>query len=196
MDDNINFDELWAQQKTGTPDKETLLLKVAKFKKANYRKIILTNLSLMATAIFIVWVWLYFQPQLLTTKIGIVLIIIAILLFLGAYNQSLGLLKNPNTTITNNEYLKNLLALKAKQHFIQTTVLNLYFILLSIGIGLYMYEYARRMPIWGGILTYAITGLWLAFNWFYLRPRFIKKQQDKINEIISKFEAIQKQLDE
>jgi hypothetical protein len=74
--------------------------------------------------------------------------------------------------------------------------LNLYFILLSIGIGLYMYEYTSRMkPIWG-IVTYGITFIWILFNWFYLRPKQINKQKAKLDTIISKFEMVSNQLDE
>lgn len=76
-----------------------------------------------------------------------------------------------------------------------TTMLNLYFVLLSTGIGLYMFEYASRMTMFWGLFTYAITAVWILFNWLYLRPRQIKKQQTKLDEIISKFESINKQLD-
>jgi hypothetical protein len=32
--------------------------------------------------------------------------------------------------------------------------------------------------------------LYIAFNWFCVRPKQIAKQQDKINGLIEKFEAI------
>ena len=117
-------------------------------------------------------------------------------IFLFAYNKSLSLFKNHSNSQSNSDYLKNLLAIKAKQKFMETTMLNLYFILLSLGIGLYMYEYASRMkPIWG-IVTYAITFIWILFNWFYLRPKQINKQRAKLDAIISKFEMVNNQLDE
>jgi hypothetical protein len=62
------------------------------------------------------------------------------------------------------------------------------------GICLYMYEYAARMTMTAGIITYAVTLAWIAFNWFYLRPKTIKKQQAKLDELISKFERINKQI--
>jgi len=96
--------------------------------------------------------------------------------------------------INSNEYLKQLLKLKAKQLFLQSTMLNIYFILLSTGICMYMYEYTSRMTFLWAVISYGLTLLWIAVNWFYFRPRTIKKQQTKINELISKFEKLSQQL--
>lgn len=196
MNSNINFNELWAKQKTGVPNKEDLLSKINKFKKSNLKKLIKTNLLLIATSLFIIFIWAYYQPQMITTKIGIIITILSMVIFLIAYNQSFALFRKPTNTLSNSEYLKNLLAIKSKQQFMQTTMLSLYFILLSTGIGLYLYEFAQRMtPLWA-ILTYGVTSIWFLFNWFYLRPIQIKKQQSKLDEIINKFEMLIEQLDE
>jgi hypothetical protein len=55
----------------------------------------------------------------------------------------------------------------------------LYFILLGLGLVLYMFEYVLRMTLLDGLLTYGITGLWIAFNWFYLKPKNNKKATTK-----------------
>lgn len=196
MSDNINFKDLWAKQTSNAPNPENLIAEIKKMNQYNLRKLVFTNILLIATSIFIILIWIYYQPQLLTTKIGIILIILAIMVFLLAYNKSYSLFKGYRNSQSNRDYLKNLLAIKAKQKFMETTMLNLYFIILSIGIGLYMFEYASRMkPIWG-LVTYGITFLWILFNWFYLRPKQINKQRAKLDTIISKFEMVNNQLDE
>ena len=196
MDSNINFNELWSKQKTGKPDTQDLVSKMNKFKTANLKRLILTNLTLIATSLFIIFVWVYYQPQLITTKIGIILCVLAMVIFLIAYNQSFTLFRKTSNALSNTEYLKDLLVIKSKQQFMQGTMLNLYFILLAVGIGLYLYEYARRMTTFWGIFTYAMTGFWMLFNWFYFRPKQIKKQQSKLDEIISKFKMLNEQLTE
>jgi hypothetical protein len=72
--------------------------------------------------------------------------------------------------------------------------MSFYFIALTIGICLYMYEYASRMTFLGASLAYGLTLLWMAINWFFILPKQIKKQQFKINSLIEKFEEINKQL--
>ena len=196
MNSNINFNELWAKQKTGEPNKEDLLSKINKFKKSNLKRLIITNLLLIITSLFIIFIWVYYQPQMITTKIGIILTILAMVIFVIAYNKSFALFRKTTNTQSNSEYLKDLLAIKAKQQFMQTTMLNLYFVLLSTGIGLYMYEYTQLMTAFWGIFAYGITSIWILFNWFYLRPKQIKKQQSKLDEIIGKFEMLNEQLNE
>jgi hypothetical protein len=196
MNSNINFNELWAKQKTGEPNKEDLLSKINKFKKSNLKSLILTNLLLIITSLFIIFIWVYYQPQMITTKIGIILTILAMVIFVIANNQSFALFRKITTTQSNSEYMKNLIAIKAKQQFMQTTMLNLYFVLLSTGIGLYMYEYTQLMTAFWGIFAYGITSIWILFNWFYLRPKQIKKQQSKLDEIIGKFKMLNEQLNE
>lgn len=196
MNSNINFNELWAKQKTGEPNKEDLLSKINKFKKSNLKRLIIINLLLIITSLFIIFIWVYYQPQMITTKIGIVLTILAMVIFVIANNQSFALFRKTTTTQSNSEYMKNLIAIKAKQQFMQTTMLNLYFVLLSTGIGLYMYEYTQLMTAFWGIFAYGITSIWILFNWFYLRPKQIKKQQSKLDEIIGKFKMLNEQLNE
>jgi uncharacterized membrane protein YciS (DUF1049 family) len=52
------------------------------------------------------------------------------------------------------------------------------------------------MTAFWGIFAYGITSIWILFNWFYLRPKQIKKQQSKLDEIIGKFKMLNEQLNE
>lgn len=192
---NIDFKDLWKKQTVSQPNIEDLMARLKQFRKAGLRSLWITNILLFATSAFILFVWYYYQPQFISTKIGIVLTILAMVIYVVVYNQLLGSYKNIDATQTNQEYLQKLILIRKKQQFIQSTMLSLYFFLLGVGISLYMYEYACRMTIFWASFTYGITLLWIGFNWFYIRPKQIKKQQSKINELIARFEDINKQLD-
>lgn len=194
MDTNIDFKNIWKQQTSNKPNIEELLNRLKKFKNENLRRLILTNLLLIATSLCIGFIWYRYQPQMVTTKIGLALVILAMGIFLLTYNKLFMSFYKIDDTQSNTEYLQNLYLVKNKQKFMQTTMLNLYFIMLFLGICFYMYEYTSKMSPVSGILAYAATFAWIAFNWFYLRPRTIKKQQAKLNELINKFEEINDQL--
>lgn len=194
MSTNIDLKDLWQKQSISQPDIEDLFSKLKQFKKSNMRNLIKLNILLLATSAFILFIWLYFQPQFITTKIGIILIISAIFIFLFSHNQQISIFNKIDNALSNNEYLQTLIALKNKQQFLQTTMLNLYFVILSAGICLYMYEYTVRMTTVSAILTYAITSAWVIFNWLYIKPKTIKKQQAKLNDLITKFENISNQF--
>lgn len=191
---NIDFKDLWKKQTVSQPNIDDLLARLKQFKKAGLRTLWFTNILLFATCAFIVFIWYYYQPEFISTKIGIVLTILAMVIYLGFYNRLGSTFKNIDTTQTNQGYLQKLIEIKRKQQFMQSTMLSLYFVLLGIGIGLYMYEYVVRMTILWAVFTYGLTLLWMGFNWFYIRPKQIKKQQSKINELIAKFEDVNNQL--
>lgn len=193
--DNINFNDLWKKQTVNQPNIEDLKKRLVQFKKASLRSLWTINILLFATSAFIVFIWIYFQPQFVSTKIGIVLTIFAMVMYVVLYNRLLNYYKNIDADQSNHEYLQKLISIKRKQQFMQTKGITWYFLLLMTGICLYMYEYASRMKIQYAALTYIVTLLWIGFNWFYLRPKQIKKQQEKINNLISKFEEVDQQLD-
>jgi hypothetical protein len=193
---NIDFKNIWQKQKVNEPNFEDLLNKLKQFKSKSLRKLIITNILLLATSVFIGLIWYHYQPQMISTKIGIVITILAMAIYLLVYNKLFTFFYKTNSTQSNTDYLQSLYILKSKQGFIQTTMMNLYFIMLSTGICLYMYEYTSRMTPFMAVFAYGITLMWMGFNWFYTRPRTIKKQQTKLNELIGKFEEINKQLKE
>jgi len=194
MSSNIDFKALWQQQSVSEPDMKDLMNRLRQFKQSNIRRLIKTNILLIATSLFIGFVWYYYQPQFITTKMGIVITILAMVIYLFVYNKMFALFNKIDNTSDNSHYLQNLILIKSKQRFLQHTMMNLYFTMLTVGMCLYMYEYTSRMTMTAGTVTYTATLIWIVYNWFYLRPKTIKKQQAKLDDLISKFEGINKQI--
>lgn len=194
MSTNIDFKKLWKMQEMEIPDTAALFAKADKFKKKNFRKLLFANFILLLTVAFMLFVWYHYQPELITTKIGIVCGILAMVLYLFVYNQMATYLKSNNYEMDSFHYLQQLLKLKAKQLYLQTTITNVYFVLLGVGICLYMYEYTYRMTVLWAMITYGVTLFWIALNWFVIRPKTIAKQQKTVNELIETFEKINDQL--
>jgi hypothetical protein len=194
MSSDNNFKSLWSQQSTPMPDSKAVLEKAMRLKKKTRNKLIGMNLLLLSTAVFIVLIVIYFHPQMITTKLGVLLVVVAIITFVTATNlMSHGLFKS-NSEYSTKEYLDQFIRLKQKQEFLQKTMLTIYFIMLTAGLVLYMIEYTMRMTVLMAVITHGITFAWIAFNWFYLRPRAIKKQQAKMNEMIGMLENANRNL--
>lgn len=194
MKNNIDLKELWNKQGGTAPDAKELFDKIKRLKRNNLYALIATNIALLLTCAFIGFVWYYFQPEMITTKIGIVLAIIAMALYLFVYNQMIPLLVHVGYDMNNNQCLQQLLKLKEKQLFLQTTILNIYCILLSAGLFLYLIEYVLRMELIWAIVSYAVTFLLIVVVWSDFRLRKIKKQQAIINGLIDKLEVLERQL--
>ena len=63
----------------------------------------------------------------------------------------------------------------------------------SIGLLLYFYEIVYRDTV-VFIITYSIAFLYLAFMWFYIRPRNFKRQNLKMDETVRKLHDISNQI--
>lgn len=196
MNSNIDFKDLWKKQSGKQPGIEELFSKLKQFKQSRVRSLIKMNVLLLLTTVFILYIWYRFQPQLMTTKIGIVLVIAAMLVFLFPNNQLFALLRKMDSSLSNSEYLQHLITLKSRQLFLQTTMINTYFVMLSAGICLYMYEYTAKMSLFGAVLAYGLTLAWIAFNWLYIKPQTVKKQQSRLNKLIDQFSHVAGQLND
>lgn len=190
-----NFKALWQKQKTPDQLNSKEIVAIAKKSQKKTRiKLLLGNLLLFVTMLFITGIVLYFKPKMITTKLGTILVIVAIIMQIVASTNLISLIKESDSQTNNAVYLKQLLLIKKKQALLQSKIMALYFILLGLGLLLYMIEYTLRMSVTEAVLTYGITSLWIAINWFYFRPRIIKKQQQKLDDAITALESMNKQF--
>ena len=194
MSNNIDFKELWNRGKANAPDVSEIFAKANQLNRKTRNKIWRGNIILSLTIFFMIFIWWYYQPQMITTKIGLTLVIVAILSFLISTNQMFPLLAKTDEETDSHQFLEQMLRIKHKQEFLNKTMLTLYFIFLSIGIFLYMIEYAGRGSLLFKILAYGFTFAWMAFNWFYVRVKAAKKQRQAVNEIIGKLEEVNRQM--
>jgi hypothetical protein len=132
----------------------------------------------------------------ITTKIGIMMIVIGIIIFLTATNQLFALITDNNSGTDSRQYLAQMIRVKQKQEFLDTTVMTVYFVFLTGGLALYLMEYAFKGSFAFRIAVYSITFLWMGICWFYIVPKGIKRKRKAINEVIKRLEELNGQLGE
>lgn len=192
----MDFNNIWKAQAVPGPDLQALYNKIKSYKRRRLRRLVFTNVCLILTSVFIIFIGFSVDPERLTTWAGIVLTVLAMVLVLVVYNRMIPLYRSLDERSDNQHYMEKLLAIKRREAFLHHQMMNLYFILLSLGISLYMYEYASRMELKWGLVTYGVTFLWLGFNWWVIRPRQVRKEQEKINVIIDRLQEVQQQFSE
>jgi len=195
MDNFNDIKGLWQNQPTANlPD-------VGAIKKAadkNRRQIIIRNvwslLALGGTVIFTFYIGMAYDFKFITTRLGIMIIIIGIVGAMAINSQMLKLLlSRADESSDNQAYLRQLIEYRNKQRFLQSRGMVIYYLLLTTGFMLYLYEFFARDHMFG-LKAYAVTLSWIAFTWFYLKPRAIRKQEKKISDLIEQIESISKQL--
>jgi hypothetical protein len=193
---STDFKALWNNEGSKVPDIQEIFAKANKLNQSTRRKIWWENIVLGITAIFIAWVWWHYQPKMITTQVGLVMVIGGIVMYIVVTNQMFSLLTDGDAGTDSRKYLAQMIRVKQKQEFIGTTLMGGYYILLSAGLGLYLIEYSARGSLLFKVLFYGLTFGWIIFCWFYFVPKRIKKQRKAMNGIIEKLEEVNRQLGE
>lgn len=191
MKAEIDFKTLWShQQQVTPPGMDELLHNIKMYRRKEWRRLTITNLLFAATSAFIVWIWIYYNPGFYTTRLGIVLVILSMAIYGLAYNRLKPQLKSIYSASSNHEYLQSMLAFNNRKLSLQTIMLNIYFVMLTLGMLLYMIEPAMNMTLVWAVGVYAAMLGWVAFNWFFVRVKRIKKQEEEAGLIIEKLKRV------
>lgn len=190
MGNDIDIRELWNKQMVPVVDQSDIFGKIESFRKKRIRRTIILNVVLLLTILFIIFIWVHFKPQLMSTKIGIILSVLPMGMVLVFNNGLTSLYRKIDEKQSNMDYLNALLEVRSREYIMQTKLMNFYFILLSAGIGLYMYEYTLNRSLIFGVAAYSVVLLWIVFNWFFLRPRMIEKNKRKMEDLIRQIKRL------
>ena len=132
MNDNLDFKLLWKEQKSEIPNVKEVIENGKKYKKKQFVKLLFLNAILLLTSIFIAFIWYFYQPERITTKIGIIIVIFGMLVYLFIYNKMIPFLNTSKNETDATTFLKQLLELKQKQYFLQNIMTKIYFVLFSV----------------------------------------------------------------
>lgn len=197
MSAEIDFKALWNKEEAkDMPDTKELLRRADRVRKLTRIKLITQTLVLLATIAVLLSVGFNIDHEQLTTIIGLVFMVVAIISYLIVANQLLPMLFKSNMVGSSQEYLNQLIRIKRKNEFINKVMINIYFSLLSLGVFLYSLQFVARMSTAWATFYYVMVFGWMAFSWFVSRPRGVKKKQKPLNEMIEKLESLNKQLGE
>lgn len=189
----MNLDQLWQNTNEKAPDWQAFAKQMAalEIKKRNEKNKL--NFMLLATMAFVGFIAYAYWPLAWTTLIGIVLTELSMLLYLWQYNRHTTVRNITTETSNARAYLEWLYEDRKRQRYLGRQLMSAYFLLLSTGVLVYMWEFVQRMPGFYGWLAYGVTLGWFALNWFVFRPRIIQKREAALNDLIQQLERLQQQ---
>jgi hypothetical protein len=195
-----NFDELKSAWKKETPPAalqyEEAKKRADHYRSSHVRKRLLSIGMLSAVIVVFVLILLNYEAKYITTPLGLLLAGMAIVCAIGWETVLIQFLMKPiDMQADSKTFLTYWQTYQKRVEWAQKTGISLYFILLSLGLALYLFEFANRDWRYG-VFFYLVTGAWILFNWFYFRPRVIKKQNQKTRALMEDAERLASQLEE
>ena len=194
-----NFDDIkdvwqtWGEE--NLPDTKEIIARIQKARRKMIRKNVIGGIILCLTFFYICFIGWYYHFEQWTTRAGIVITLFAIVLGVIFNTQLVRmLLKQGDLTVDNAAYLHQLIRYRNTHRIIRTRGIMLYFILLTLGIALYMIEFAQRSLTFG-IIAYTLTLAWIAFSWFYIHKKTVAQQEKEINHQIENIEKLMEEIE-
>jgi hypothetical protein len=196
MSSNIDFKAIWQQRDVVVrPDIKEVLKRAVQLKKSARNKLLWANGIIIAvTAYYIILLSTNYHSNAITTRIGGLLTIIGFMAYLIVSNGLLLNLFKSHPEVDSFSYLTELVAIKKKQELVATKVVKMYLISISAGLTLFLIEPAIKMGVTWGSVIYIFLFAWMAFVYFYIVPRKVKKQHAEWSAVIEKLQAINNQL--
>lgn len=196
MEEFKELENLWKQSETKIPPQKTNISKIKNNRmklKNTYTK---GAILLILTGIFILGLMIFLDSNLKTILVVSSMIIISITCFLQAALMlfTANEIAKIDETQTPSFHLKQWQNFRAFQKKQRHWNMPVYYTLLSIALGVYMYELLKNADLWKMILTFAITYSWMLFAYFYLGKKEIKKQDTKLDGIISELKSLANQF--
>ena len=196
MEEFKELENLWKQSETKIPSQKTNISKIKNNRmklKNTYTK---GAILLILTGIFILGLMIFLDSNLKTILVVSSMIIISITCFLQAALMlfTANEIAKIDETQTPSFHLKQWQNFRAFQKKQRHWNMPVYYTLLSIALGVYMYELLKNADLWKMILTFVITYSWMLFAYFYLGKKEIKKQDAKLDGIISELKSVENQF--
>ena len=196
MEEFKELENLWKQSETKIPPQKTNISKIKNNRmklKNTYTK---GAILLILTGIFILGLMIFLDSNLKTILVVSSMIIISITCFLQAALMlfTANEIAKIDETQTPSFHLKQWQNFRAFQKKQRHWNMPVYYTLLSIALGVYMYELLKNVDLWKMILTFVITYSWMLFAYFYLGKKEIKKQDAKLDGIISELKSVENQF--
>lgn len=196
MQEFNEIEAIWATHTVEVKISADEMLKQAKKEVRSIRNKSLLNIFGMALYFFaIIAVWVFLNFQMLSTYIGISIFIGTIGVYTVILYNNYRIIAQNDFTVNPNQFITQL---KRYQINLGTLYGNLYWfyaIALTLAMGLFFIEILQSFTL---LLQIGITGatfLWIIFCATILRKAFIRKEKEKIDLLIEKFERLKQQFD-
>ncbi|MBC8052495.1 MAG: hypothetical protein H7Y13_05485 [Sphingobacteriaceae bacterium] len=173
-----------------------ILKGIRKSRSSFANKLLFETIAMLAAMVLFALIWINSPSMMWTTHLSLLIFLLCCLYYLfaqiGDYrsiSNSEHLLKQPE------EYISYLKQYRKDRYIFNTRKYSVYTIFIGIAFGLYFIEIYFSSPLWQTIAGGIATVAWFAVCWYLMRI-YINKEQDKLDDLISKLERLEKQFAE
>lgn len=190
-----HLQELWQKHQVDVKVSADEMLQQAK-KEVNGIKFksIANIIGMLISFITFASLWLFFDFQSWTTHLGVSLILIAIAASTAILYRDYRLISNTDFTQDPKSFLSNLKTYQLNRFSLYHKLYWFYTIVISLGVLFYFIEITKTLNIVQAVVAILVTVIWIVFCSTMVRRTVIKRERERIELLIEKFERITAQF--
>jgi len=197
MKDFDALKDIWHSQaaapKLGYDD----ILKGIRKSRSNFaNKLLFETLGALIASVLFILIWINSPSMMWTTHLSLLVFLICCFYYLfvqfkdyRSISNSEHLLKVPR------EYIEYLKKYRRNRYVLNTSKYLVYSIFIGLAFGLYFIEIYFSSPLWQTLLGLFAAAIWFIMCWFIMRI-YIRKEQEKLSDMIEELERLEKQFGE
>jgi hypothetical protein len=195
MKDFEALKDIWhSQLATPKVSYDDVIKGIKKSKSSFANKLLFEIIGMLVMMMLFILIWLKTYSTMWTTHLSFLIILGCCLYYLYAQirdyisiSDSGHLLKEPK------EYVLYLKKYSRKRYVLNTTKYRMYSIFTALAFSLYFVEIYYSSPLWQTLVGLSAIVLWFIFCWYLMRI-YKRKEQEKLNSMITNLEALEDQL--
>jgi hypothetical protein len=192
-----NLKEIWNQQKeSSVPDVSQIISKAKKEKQKMGNKIIIQVAILLLTVVAIGIVGAIIDFKMITSYIGLGIMLATILFFSGIRLYQVFKLKKIDLTESPKKVLSQLEQFYAFQQFVSVKCTLAYFILLNLAFVFYFIEVLKPMSTLMKTIVLVVFVAWMLIAYFILGKKEKQKEFEKTQNIINSIKKIETEYEQ
>ncbi|MFC5283384.1 hypothetical protein [Pedobacter alpinus] len=194
-----DFDSLvgiWNEQKTApvVNYKEIIVQYKASRNKLSY-KLFYEVLAMLFALLMITYIAYTVEFDFWTTHLGLAVVISCCLYFIVMQVVNIKKIANSNTLFDKpQDHIKFIQQFRAARHTQHTRNYKIYTLSLTAGLALYFVEFFYKLSPWVMAVVVITTIAWFLAYYFYFLKQYVKKENQKFEEMISDLERLDAQF--
>ncbi|TCD01148.1 hypothetical protein [Pedobacter psychroterrae] len=195
MQEFDHIQSLWQSHSVEVKISSDEMLSQAKKEVAGIRTRSLLNIAGMIMSFAaIAALLIFFQFNSWATPAGLCIILLSIAISTFILYKDHTIISRNDFTQHPNDFLTQLKKYQLNKFTIYNKLYWFYAIALSVGFMFYFYEMLDNLSIWIQVGIAAFTIFWMALCATILRKSYLKREKERIDLLIEKFERISKQF--
>lgn len=187
--------ELWQKHEVEVKVSADEMLTQAKKEVGGIKlKSALNILGMVVSLLAIVSVWIFFQFQSWTTHVGIGITVLAIFVYTIILYRDYRLIANNDITDHPQKFLNSLKTYQLNRYVLYNKLYWFYTVALSAGLIFYFIEVLSSFSVIQKTIAIGFTFLWILFCSTLVRKSVMKREKQRIDLLIEKFERISGQF--